>query len=630
MFSKNQLSHVIRNQFPEFAREEYPGFINFVTLYYKYLDSIDGRNLDSIRDIDETLDVFVDKFKKELGLLIPTVGVESDRFFLKHIKDLYSAKGTEEGYRILFRHFFNTEIEIKYPQENIFKASDGKWNQDVSIMLSETNGSVYDIVGKHVQVNTPTQVFEVFVNRVRSISGTTNYEVFLAPFYYGNISVGDILTYNEFKGTIQPAVNKIRIDQPGIKFKVGQLYDVNSDTGSGTRIKVTRVGTNGELLAVQIIKFGTGYTSNFYSSIISGYDPLIYDPTVQYSQTGGFVDHGALSKATYFEGDYTGFSYTGEVVQTFYNEYSVPDGTTLNDERVAVVELQLGPIQRYPGYYSNSDGFASDSMYLQDNHYYQTFSYVIKANQALETYKNIVRQLLHPAGLALFGEYNLQNTFDLSATVKLIARYIMLDFQEEVFAGEDSTWYFAKSLSDSFTASTATIYTFIKSLHDIILSTDTAVYKLDKLLNDVFNITETLTTNVGKYLTDSVTVSESAFSIVGKEYLDSFWATDTRSIEFAKQLLDTYTADDITTIQLNKNINDAITGIDTTTIEFSKYLTDSTLVSEMLSSLITKLLTDTVTISDSGSVSLREAYYLEDYVVDSLDYAVYLLTLQTF
>ena len=59
------LKSIVSKQIPEFAREDYPLFVAFVEAYYEYLDTYEKRNLTSIRDIDETLDEYVQYFKNE-------------------------------------------------------------------------------------------------------------------------------------------------------------------------------------------------------------------------------------------------------------------------------------------------------------------------------------------------------------------------------------------------------------------------------------------------------------------------------------------------------------------------------------------------------------------------------------
>lgn len=66
----------------------------------------------------------------------------------------------------------------------------------------------------------------------------------------------------------------------------------------------------------------------------------------------------------------------------------------------------------YPGAWSGTDGFLSWDKYLQDNFYYQEFSYVIKSNQNVNTFREPVTNLVHPAGTKFFGQLTITDTID--------------------------------------------------------------------------------------------------------------------------------------------------------------------------------------------------------------------------
>lgn len=56
------------------------------------------------------------------------------------------------------------------------------------------------------------------------------------------------------------------------------------------------------------------------------------------------------------------------------------------------------------GYYQDTKSFLSDDKYLFDGHYYQDFSYVIKAASTLDKYIDILKLISHPAGNAVYGD----------------------------------------------------------------------------------------------------------------------------------------------------------------------------------------------------------------------------------
>ena len=56
------------------------------------------------------------------------------------------------------------------------------------------------------------------------------------------------------------------------------------------------------------------------------------------------------------------------------------------------------------GVHVGESGFPSSSKKLQDNDYYQDFSYVLQTTDSIDVWKQDVLKLLHPAGFRLFGE----------------------------------------------------------------------------------------------------------------------------------------------------------------------------------------------------------------------------------
>lgn len=64
------------------------------------------------------------------------------------------------------------------------------------------------------------------------------------------------------------------------------------------------------------------------------------------------------------------------------------------------------------GHYTSTKGFLSDINAIQDNHYWQTFSYVVQSDVGIAEWRRIVKTLLHPAGLEIFGEVMLEGQLE--------------------------------------------------------------------------------------------------------------------------------------------------------------------------------------------------------------------------
>lgn len=70
------------------------------------------------------------------------------------------------------------------------------------------------------------------------------------------------------------------------------------------------------------------------------------------------------------------------------------------------------------GRYLNTDGHLSSNKKLQDNYYYQDYSYVLKTKTVIENWRNSVIDLIHPAGTLMFGDvYIVSNLDSLNSSI---------------------------------------------------------------------------------------------------------------------------------------------------------------------------------------------------------------------
>src|ERR1035437_8496528 len=131
------LQTVLSNSLPGFVQDSYPQFVAFLQAYSTFLEQSQAP-INTIADIDTTLDSFLSHYRAEtnyLGTVFPEV---NERFLIKHIKDLYACKGTSESFKLLFRLLFNKDVNIIYPESQCLKTSDGKWDQKFSIFIKDT------------------------------------------------------------------------------------------------------------------------------------------------------------------------------------------------------------------------------------------------------------------------------------------------------------------------------------------------------------------------------------------------------------------------------------------------------------------------------------------------------------
>lgn len=453
MITRPKISSVLPSQVPEFVREDYGTFIEFIKAYYEFLDLNYDSQFTTLRDLDNTLDSFIEYFKNEVAHNIPYT-VVNERFLLSKMKDQYLAKGSEASFKLLFKILFNKDVVVDYPSKQILRASDGKWNQDVSVFVYVNAGSPDDVVGKIVDVVTATKILRIQVDKRQYVEIEVNnaiqisehiYELFIDRRFFGNISIGDKLRYsNVFDATILATTSKVEVQRAGKKFKVGDLYEVKNGQGAGSVLKVTRVSDVGGIQALEFVKYGIGYTTDFTATllpyggvsatsagatglVISGASP---NTSIAFSETtNGFFEQGTINTTNYNVTAYWDGTYVGETVREFFvdNKYTILDA-----DEPAVIKVTLNSLAKYPGYYTTNDGFLDDAIFIQDSKYYQAFAYVLKIDERLDTYRSAVKTLLHPAGMALFGEFDIRNEFDMGTTLEFALKYLVVALQDEL------------------------------------------------------------------------------------------------------------------------------------------------------------------------------------------------------
>ena len=472
--AKVDICSVVSRQLPEFVREDYPTFVAFVEAYYEYLKT-QQINLDEIKDLDKTLDKFIIEFKKELSYNLPAI-ISDDRFVLERIRDQYLSKGSPASYKLLFRLMYGKEVQISYPGQQMLIASDGRWNQDSSIFARVIFGDPNDVVGKVVQIEEGTKILRVQVNKKLDLQGEIDrivalggniYEFFLDKKIYGKINVGNILKYEDtFKAVILPTTSVIKVYEAGQGFRVGQVFEIKSSTGTGTLIKVIRINSEGGIVHAQIIRFGVGYIADFTASVLPsdsitsraitqeqdnasiisvdrGSGPLIVglEPLLNISELG------FINSVDYVESGYVDGAYSGTILKEF--SFDAKNAATTN-VKPAIIEINLGALARYPGYYETNNGFLSDSIFIQDSKYYQAYSYVLKIDERLSSYKTAVKTMIHPAGVALFGEFEISNNFDLSVELESLIKSLGIGVEEpELIITDDKYLHLFTSLSSA-------------------------------------------------------------------------------------------------------------------------------------------------------------------------------------
>ena len=538
-----KLSPLISGQLPEFIRSDYTTFTAFVEAYYEFLEQDQNaqellQNSLQYSDIDRTVDSFIDYFIKQYCNNIPKNILANKSLLIKYVNSLYANKGTQTGYKLLFQLLFGKQVEIFQPSELILKPSSATWVQKTSVFVRVIFGNIDDIIdttvyfttdATRVPVRTLTKKI-VTVKEGTDISQSSEvYEVFFDNKSNPVINIGDIVSTAAFRGQVVGTSANVVITSGGTGFRVGDVLSVNIANGIGTKLKVTSVAAGGVITGLQFLTFGVNYPDNFYihftsetlERTLSYFDVVGANVTLK-DDAGPVVDYGFINLANYLSGDAWDASYVGEILGVFdYETITITVDDPVAD--YAVFNITEAAKAKYPGYYQTTEGFLSDEYALQDPDYYQPFTYVLRIDEQLKSYRNAVLDILHPAGTKLNADYRITNNIDLFTQVTTVVGFILNDLFDAFQVVEDSVVILVtKPLTETLS-----------------LTEPTPTISITKLLANTFTlIDETLfDISVGTFI-DTVVVSDESYYDLTKPL-----AFNNYALNYFEEGQEQYTAD---------------------------------------------------------------------------------------
>ena len=523
MAVNKKVSTQIGQQVPDFIRSDAPLFRAFVEGYYEFLEQANNaldasRNLLNYQDIDSTIDKYAEYIRREIIPDIPRVTQANTHFLLKRAKDLYTSRGSEKSYKLLFRALYNQEIEIYDPGESILRASDGRFVKENSIRVGDPAlGNTELLLGQNI-----TGLSSGATAKVERINRTTESGFIVQELFLSGIS-GDFQdlelvrnsgnTVNATIYNITGAITGINLVDKGAGYVIGDSLTLSTPTSTRDGTATVAETDNFSAIEFKITHGGKGYTAgnniiavtaddngtgaSFYVSSLSNTEVLLLDSddisavaNVPLNVTGSTTNantntafprlganarslsanlavanvNSKLGSALAFTNTtvgtinsvYTtsyGYNYvniptisvrnpavaelripdpdrintfkgnnaiiTAEHVDGALKSTTVTDGglsfnkyenlTIVNNTRTPVANASGLPsitgLRSYEGKYTDTKGFLSWNNRLQDNFFYQVYSYVIRSKKALTVYKQFVNNLLHPAGTKMFGEF---------------------------------------------------------------------------------------------------------------------------------------------------------------------------------------------------------------------------------
>lgn len=330
---EKQITPFIEAQFPQFYSEEGPLFIEFMKAYYAWMQAQgnvtnESRSLLEYRDIDTTLDNFVIYFKNKYINALPENIIADKRLLAKHILDLYRAKGTDRSYALLFKIFFNEDIELYYPGKDIFKLSDGEWVIPKYIEVSSSE-FLTKLIGQRIYSSSNQSTATVENHFTKSVRNKL-VNVLILSNMTGNFKQGEKILCKavpeltpENAPTIVGSLTAIGIIDGGINYTVGDVLNVN-DNGSGGLARVVATTDRNGQVTFNLLDGGSGFsvdaiinvTGNVYSiSSITKSNPVV----IKMNDAHGFANSDTL-RVDYVNGmtqiNVNGYDYFAKVVNS--------------------------------------------------------------------------------------------------------------------------------------------------------------------------------------------------------------------------------------------------------------------------------------------------------------------------
>jgi hypothetical protein len=450
-----------------------------------------------------------------------------------------------------------------------------------------------------------------------------------------DIAVGSTVSYTtdevNYTGTVLPCPAKLTVERGGKNFKVGQLFALRTQIGRGCVVKVTKVDSQGAILKVNLITIGLDYESTFYSylsteSVVSDEyispaqinTPYTSGDTGYIDKTEGFEDFGYVSKQTYFEYDptipvadesygsdrfFADSSYVGEIRSMFYAD----DTSGPIDPNIAIIRVDLGPVAKYPGYYSSQDGFISDEMYIQDSEYYQAFSYVLKVEEELRKYSALIKKILHPAGMKMFSEYTITKVVSYQSIIRALKKLIN---KVDEAPALDSGFNWSDYIPDELTPGE---YVPAQDAVKVYSSLGKAALWPRKVLADS---TEASDASTSLDLVNPFRVRSTKRYNLEVTALDEQSASYVKRLSDSVSLVDVFSTGDITDKELERE--DFINTPDVYEAIYVKVIEDVVTVEDAIR-IEPLLIHDTINILSSGFISLNP-YDAEEYFAEADEY----------
>ncbi len=311
----------------------------------------------------------------------------------------------------------------------------------------------------------------------------------------------------------------------------------------------------------------------------------------------------------------------------------------------ATLSFNTGAVNVKEGRFKDSRGMLSDVNKLQDNYYYQNYSYVVRSNVPSNKWIDVVKKTAHPAGTMIFGELTIEQTVDFSPYITTPVQPLHIyEFVLEELSAE--TFYYAvdfiKVLADSAEVSDSNANHVYKVLSDSVSAIDevaldftVGIYQDEGDILSPTDVFERVVQYVRDVSENTITADDAItdFSKVLEEtlYLQSPYApdyfeetyvsADSSTFDFAKVLSDAASATENLGFDLSRSSTDTATATESfaRTVQYYRSFAESVITHEYSSAGIERPLGNSEEVdADDANANDNSFNHLYKYLTDSV------------
>lgn len=444
MTTRNTIAPVLLDKLPEFTKELYPRFVQFMQDYLEFLEQDENFVriiLDWHHNMEPTNNVepYIDALLRDLGFESGQNLAVDKHLILHLLRDFYLARGSEASFKFLFRALFNEDVSIHYPRDRLLVPSHATYGERHFIFTSANNRDTdqYRNILLNIQSNggVVTGLSSGTRASIESItiqhgSGQAYLQIeILLPNFEFDAHESVIITSGETSivETVKPVL-KIKVTNPGAGYTTEDQIAVTGPNLQG-QLKIGAVSKGG----ITGISFGstTGWQVGDLIKASAHDGGFGFSAKVQAVNAGQVTQYKVINPGyNYTEipqlKSRNNVAITGtsneiggiqqiEVISPFVDFINAQINVISSTGSGAVIEAETVTRWSYNSW-ADHRGFIGENSTLTDSDKYQQYSYTIVSAISASNYDSFVTEMLHPAGYVKGSSYEIVSHLNLELT----------------------------------------------------------------------------------------------------------------------------------------------------------------------------------------------------------------------